>query len=533
MYMCCQYILLCCLLWPIPPANATKRIDLLPLSGWAPATVQPGLCSLSYRVSTQSEQCQKLFDQGLGYFYSYVWTESARSFETAVRHDPECAMAWWGLSRALQQWGAKAGKSNEALKKAYELRHLASYPERQLIEARAIERGIAKDSPADQSARKLSAAKVLDELLAMHADDEEAWMMRGILAADGEFFGGKPASAPYYLALVRLNPVHPGANHELLHQYEKSKRPALGWVYSEKYIESSPGIPHAWHMQGHLSTRLGRWEKAAEGALKSCQLQREFNQQWKIKPNEDHQWLHHLDTCLQILAHQGRFREAKEIYEEIIKLKFSANEPVARYLLASRQYEALQKYVEETRTKNKPQASYFAALLHLAQGNTAKAQAELDVLEEALKTNKQDKKLESRLREVRGVMLCRTGSAEVGLTILEKLADASKNNYEQHAWGHGAYFMEVWGMAALAAGKDAVAEEAFLEAIAHDPGSFKGPLGMQILCERTGRNEEAHQYQKMAEKAWQHAEVQAFAYEAAQARLQKMAPPVTTSSVGR
>ena len=30
-----------------------------------------------------------------------VWIEAARSFETAAKYDPECAMAWWGLSRAL------------------------------------------------------------------------------------------------------------------------------------------------------------------------------------------------------------------------------------------------------------------------------------------------------------------------------------------------------------------------------------------------------------------------------------------------
>ncbi|MFT3881067.1 MAG: hypothetical protein QM703_15570 [Gemmatales bacterium] len=134
-----------------------------------------------------------------------------------------------------------------------------------MITARAMERGIAKDAPKDGPAQKLAAIKIIDELLMLHPEDEEAWMARGLLAGDGAFTGGKPASAPYYIALTKLNPVHPGANHELLHQYELSKRPALGWVHSVKFIESSPGIPHAWHMQGHLSTRLGRWEEASKG----------------------------------------------------------------------------------------------------------------------------------------------------------------------------------------------------------------------------------------------------------------------------
>src|SRR5262245_14793457 len=79
--------------------------DKLPLSGLPPARVLPDLCGLKYRVSTASPECQALFDQGLGFYYSYVWMEAARSFETAARHDPDCAMAWWGLSRALEKWG--------------------------------------------------------------------------------------------------------------------------------------------------------------------------------------------------------------------------------------------------------------------------------------------------------------------------------------------------------------------------------------------------------------------------------------------
>ncbi|HQR06285.1 MAG TPA: tetratricopeptide repeat protein [Gemmatales bacterium] len=564
--MCCQIVLLVCLTWPIPP----KPTEALPLSGLAPAKLQKDLCSLSYRISTQSEECQKFFDQGLGYFYSYVWTEAARSFETALRHDPQCAMAWWGLSRALQQWGAKSAKSNDALKKAYELLDLASYSEKQLIIARAMERGIAKDAPKDGPAQRLAAIKIIDELLMLHPDDEEAWMARGLLAGDGAFTGGKPASAPYYIALTKLNPLHPGANHELLHQYELSKRPALGWVHSVKFIESSPGIPHAWHMQGHLSTRLGRWEEAGVGACKAIDLQRTHNLLWNVKPKDDHQWSHHLETGLQILTHQGRYREARQIVDEMKSLQFNNTDHFARLFLVSRDFANLQKLIDELRPKNKHNASYYAALMNLAQGDVAKAQKELTILEVPEPTKPEppkpatekttiartlpilsqlanyaqaqaddkskekappkEAKQDKKVNEVRGLVLCKTGHVDQGLAILQKLADGSKNNYEQHAWGHGAYYMETWGLAALAAGKEAVAEEAFLEAIAHDPGSFHGVLGMQILCERTGRTDEAKQYQAMAQKAWQYAELKTFLDEVANVRSQKPSATLSTSA---
>src|SRR5947207_846080 len=83
------------------PATPPKAEVKLPFTGLAPAKLIPNLCVVHYRVSTDSPQCQAFFDQGLGYFYSYVWMEAARSFETAARYDPNCALAWWSLSRSL------------------------------------------------------------------------------------------------------------------------------------------------------------------------------------------------------------------------------------------------------------------------------------------------------------------------------------------------------------------------------------------------------------------------------------------------
>src|SRR5207248_3226335 len=93
------------------------RVQEMPWTHLPPAKVVTDLCLLKYRVSTTSPECQALCDQGLGYLYSYVWMEAARSFETATRYDRNCAFAWWGLSRALEAWSK--GNHNDALKKAY------------------------------------------------------------------------------------------------------------------------------------------------------------------------------------------------------------------------------------------------------------------------------------------------------------------------------------------------------------------------------------------------------------------------------
>jgi tetratricopeptide (TPR) repeat protein len=94
---------------------------------------------------------------------------------------------------------------------------------------------------------------------------------------------------------------------------------------------------------------------------------------------------------------------------------------------------------------------------------------------------------------------------------LAKAADRSKSDWGHHSWGNGAYFMEAWGTAALQASRLDVAEEAFLEALAHDPGSVQAALGLRVLCENQGRKAEAERYADLAQRSWQHADPNDFA----------------------
>jgi hypothetical protein len=99
------------------------------------------------------------------------------------------------------------------------------------------------------------------------------------------------------------------------------------------------------------------------------------------------------------------------------------------------------------------------------------------------------------------------------LSLLAKAVERTKNEYRHHAWGNGAYYMEVWGSAALQANKLVVAEEAFLEALAHDPGSARAALGLQVLCERLGRADEARHYAELAQRNWRKADAHCLAAE--------------------
>jgi tetratricopeptide (TPR) repeat protein len=502
--------------------------DAMPLTQLSPARPAPEACVYRYPVGTTNPACQAFVDQGLGMYYSYVWIEAARCFETALRHDPDCAYAWLMLNRSLEKWGRsggqvtaspfvaavggvvhaklpdRVGKSAQeyALDTARRLHPKANPREQLLIQARLQERGMWPDTKPED--RRKKAQQSLDELLMLHEDDEEAWFWRAQVA------DGPNGAIPFYKALLKVNPVHPGANHELVHFYENSRRPALGWPFAENYIKSSPGIPHAFHMQAHLAMRIGKWGPTTDWSWQAVQLEKAYHKYQGVKPAEDHQFNHHMETLTRSLVHDGRFAEAKEVKKEAAGYGYNYRPEWLRMAVTEKDWDEAQKLIDQYRKTDKTTAAYFAALMFLEKQQPERARAELDVLQQQKQTRKTDKALERRWQEAHGRLLCQTGDGAAGLKLLKAAVDATKNDYAHHAWGNGAVLMESWGVGALECGNADAAAEAFQEALAHDAGSVRGALGMWALCTRLGKADEADRYLKVARRCWAKADATDF-----------------------
>ncbi len=531
---------------PVAPAPAAPSTGpKMPLSGLAPAKPMFDACNYKYGVSTTNAMCQAFVNQGLGQYYSYVWMEAVRAFETALQHDPECAYAWLMLSRSLEKWGRpgvippatpyvallgglvygklpdRVGKNavDFSLDSARRLMPKANPREQLLIQSRLQEKGMWPAVGPDE--RRKKAAQSLDELLMLYDDDTEGWFWRAQLASDG----GPNATAVYYKALLRVDPLHPGANHEFVHFFENVRRPALGWPYAENYIKSSPGIPHAHHMQAHLGTRIGKWGETTDWSAKAIELQVAYHKIQGVTPGEDHQFNHHMDVLSRSLIHDGRFADAKELRKLAEGYKYNFRNDWLRMTIGQRDWSEAQSLIEQFRRTDKATGAYYAALVSLEKGDTEQAGREVDTLRQLQQARKTDKILERRLWEVQGRHLCQKGDGEAGLKLLKKIVDATKNDFSHHTWGNGAVYMESWGIGALEAGRATDAEEAFQEALAHDAGSVRGAMGLWALCDRLGRTEEAARYLKLAHRVWAKADTKDFA--ALQNEMAKRAAKIT------
>ena len=109
-------------------------------------------------VTTSSEKAQLWFDRGLVWTYGYNHEEAVVCFQRAVKLDPDCAMAHWGIAYAIgpnynKQWGdfeddekpEALTLARDAIEQAVRLTDRVTAPEKAMIEA------ITHRYPADAS----------------------------------------------------------------------------------------------------------------------------------------------------------------------------------------------------------------------------------------------------------------------------------------------------------------------------------------------------------------------------------------------
>src|SRR5881398_2028713 len=78
--------------------------SMLTLAGFnlraAKEPLYDGLGSYSRKITTDSAEAQRYFDQGLAFLHGFNHRAAIRAFQQAAEIDPRCAMAHWGLALA-------------------------------------------------------------------------------------------------------------------------------------------------------------------------------------------------------------------------------------------------------------------------------------------------------------------------------------------------------------------------------------------------------------------------------------------------
>ena len=291
-----------------------------------PISLRSNIGHVSDAVTTRNADAQTFYNQGVAYLHSYVWIDAARSFNQALRLDPDLALAHVGLFRVFLNIDDLPA-AEEQVKKAEALQGPVTDRERGRIVASRKHLEALQDLPSE--AKHDAYKRALEEALNHNLEDVELWLLRGNAeesAADGRGQRGGSGSIAFYEAAMARSPDNFAAHHYLIHSYEFIGRNDEAEKHGRRYAELASGIPHAHHMWGHDLRLVGKIGLAIEQFAMASQLEKDWYKADGLDASLDWHRPHNLDLLSRSLQHEGRMREAEQTIREAMQLK-----PTSRY----------------------------------------------------------------------------------------------------------------------------------------------------------------------------------------------------------
>lgn len=248
-------------------------------------------------VETLVPQAQTWFDRGLVWAYAFNHEEAIRCFERALEHDPDLAIARWGIAYSVgpnynKAWAAfdpvdlvtSLDRARAELRAAADGR--ASAVERDLIAA------LATRFPADDLDSGCRAyAEAMTVLAANYPDDIDvqalaadalvnvtAWALWD--TATGEpAVGSRVVDARRILEDALATPAgrtHPGILHLYLHAMEMSATPEVALPAADLLRGLVPDAGHLEHMPSHIDVLCGDYNSSVEANRAAVHADRRF-----------------------------------------------------------------------------------------------------------------------------------------------------------------------------------------------------------------------------------------------------------------
>ncbi|WP_372715600.1 tetratricopeptide repeat protein [Novipirellula sp.] len=349
---------------PENPSSSPGSIsDQTPSGAQAPLLV--GVTVHPREISTDSAEAQRYFDQGLNLTYAFNHDEAIRSFREAARHDPQCAMAWWGIAlcngphinnppmdkpHSIAAW--------QALEKAQANSKLGTPVERALIDALARRyRGNVDENIAERETLNKDYADAMQRVHQQFPDEHDV----SVLYAESlmnlrpwDLWSDEGEARPEtHLVLQLLEnvmtavPNHPGANHLYIHAVEASPHPERATAAADRLRTLMPGSGHMIHMPAHIDVRTGKWAQAAEQNEMSMKVDRVYRQ---VSPHQNFYSIymlhnpHFLSFVCMMQGRQDRAIEAAQQMLASVPAEFLNQSPELADPFMSIQYQVMVRF---------------------------------------------------------------------------------------------------------------------------------------------------------------------------------------------
>ncbi|TVQ50900.1 MAG: tetratricopeptide repeat protein [Phycisphaerales bacterium] len=498
-------------------------------------------------ITTESDEAQQWFNRGLIWLYAFNHDEAVRSFERALEHDSDCAMAWWGIAYACGPHINKPIMSEEESAAAYRASRealdridRASRVERALI--RAVAARYAMPAPEDRTQLDQTHAELMEQAWRNFPNDPDVGALYAeslmnlqpwdLWTRDGEPKGRTEEIVTVLERVLEIDDHHPGANHFYIHAAEASPEPERALAAAERLPELVPGAGHLVHMPSHIYARLGQWAKASDANAAALEADLAY---FEVAPEPpafyNIYYLHNHHFLAWSATMEGRFETAlqaarsveQEMPEEFLReYAFVADGlmPITLHVLIRfGKWERVLEVREPEDFRHVSRAHWrYARTLALANlGRVPEAREELEKFEEeAAKIPEHWEISFNPAREVikiarlmaKGEMAYHDDRVDDAFAYLREAVELedSLRYAEPPAWPHPV--RHALGALLHAEGKYAEAERVFQRDLERYPDNGWALLGLQQALEGQGKTEQARHLESQLDLAWARADVQ-------------------------
>jgi hypothetical protein len=281
-------------------------------------------------------EAQKLFDRAMLYQHSFWYRASQRAFQDALKADPECGIAYWGIALSLLWNPHTAPPAKNLADGAAALASAKSVGaktqrERDYIEA--LSAMYADYDKVDHRTRLLAYAKAMEQLAARYPDDDEAQIYYALAlntsaSPADKTYANQLKGAAILEVIAKRQPDHPGVAHYLIHLYDYPAIADKGIEAARRYAKIAPAASHAQHMPSHIFTRVGYWNESIASNVEAARV---------AKLNEEgSDQLHAMDYLVYAYLQLGQDDQAKAVIDEMNTVKgFSETFVAGPYALAA------------------------------------------------------------------------------------------------------------------------------------------------------------------------------------------------------
>jgi tetratricopeptide (TPR) repeat protein len=288
----------------------------------APATaaqMQERLGTVSFPVSC-AVGTQAVFDRGVALVHDFWYEEARNQFERIETSDPGCAMAHWGVAMSSfhQIWDRPDEESRKLGWKemqAAEALPVKTQREKDYIAALAE---FFKPGTEEYPARIAAYSEAMGKLYARYPEDVDAgaFYALSLLAAKSP---DDMSLAQGRAAMVVLRPLfardrdNPGVVHYIVHACDNPAMAAEGLAAADHYGEIAQSGAHAFHMPGHIYSRLGLWSKDEASQLGSIEASKAAEARGESGMMDEP---HSYDFLIYAYLQSGQDIKAKKALEE-------------------------------------------------------------------------------------------------------------------------------------------------------------------------------------------------------------------------